>query len=73
MDFWLNIALAIVGLTALLLTVLGNRWGCVVGLVSQPLWFAVGWRSRAYSICVLAFAYGAVWVVGIVKNFGRKR
>ena len=72
LDIWLNVALGVVGLTALLLTVVGNRWGCVIGLFSQPLWFAVGWRSQSYSICVLAFAYGVVWCIGIRKHFFTK-
>ena len=72
MDILLNAGLAIFGLSALLLTLLGNRWGSVIGLCSQPLWFAVGWRSKAYSICILAFAYGVVWCIGIWKQFFRK-
>ena len=71
-DALLNGGLALVGLSALLLALLHNRWGPVLGLLSQPLWFTVGWRSGAWSICFLSFAYGAVWCFGIWKAFFKK-
>ena len=66
-DTLLNGGLALMGLSALLLALLRNRWGPVLGLLSQPLWFAVGWRSGNWSICFLCFGYAAVWGVGIWK------
>lgn len=46
-----------------------QRWGFVVGLMSQPLWFAVTWRARQYGILIVAIFYTGAWVQGILNRF----
>lgn len=46
-----------------------QRWGFVVGLCSQPLWFAAAWRARQYGILLVAIFYTGAWVQGIFNRF----
>lgn len=41
-----------------------QRWGCVVGLVSQPFWFYSVWHSGDWGIGVGCALYTAIWVQG---------
>lgn len=72
-DLVLNGVLAVTGLTALTLVVMKNRWGNVVGLISQPFWFIVAWRTKSFGICILSIAYTIVWIVGIYMWFLKRR
>lgn len=46
-----------------------QRWGFVVGLASQPLWFAAAWRARQYGILLVAVFYTGAWLQGIFNRF----
>ncbi len=46
-----------------------QRWGYVVGLLSQPFWFITTWRTRQYGILIVAIFYTGAWVQGIANRF----
>lgn len=45
------------------------RWGYVVGLVSQPLWFIETWRRRQWGMFALSIFYAGAWAQGIHNHF----
>ena len=69
LDAWLQILLAVMGLGAIVLVSLGRREGFVVGLLGQPVWFAIAWRGRLWGIFVLAIGYTASWTIGVWRNY----
>jgi len=68
LDAALQIAIAVLGLAALLLVTYGRASGYVVGLLTTPLWIIFAVRARAWGVLVLACAYGIVWILGIVRH-----
>jgi len=40
--------------------------GCIVGLCSQPLWFAATWRARQHGMFLVACIQTGFWIRGIV-------
>lgn len=40
--------------------------GCIVGLCSQPFWFAATWRARQWGMFLVACIQTALWLRGIV-------
>lgn len=45
------------------------RWGYVIGLVSQPLWFIETWRRRQWGMFALSVFYAGAWAQGIHNHF----
>lgn len=71
-DAALQIGIAVLSITAAYMiagTGPWQRWGFVVGLASQPLWFAASWRARQYGILLVAIFYTGAWVQGIFNRF----
>lgn len=46
-----------------------QRWGFVIGLISQPLWFIASWRARQYGVLLVAIFYTGAWIQGIANRF----
>lgn len=77
LDVICQIVISITGVTALFLMAKGNRWGFVVGLISQPFWFITTYQHQQWGIFGISFVYTANWIYGIYnwffnKNFIRK-
>jgi len=71
-DSALQIAIAVLTITAAyLIATTGpwQRWGFVVGLISQPFWFAAAWRARQFGVLLVAVFYTGAWVQGIYLRF----
>jgi hypothetical protein len=71
-DSALQIGIAVLSIAAAWLvanTGPGQRWGFVVGLASQPLWFIVTWRARQFGILLVALFYTGAWIQGIANRF----
>jgi hypothetical protein len=71
-DSALQIGIAVLSIAAAYLiasTGPWQRWGFVIGLASQPLWFIVTWRARQYGILLVAIFYTGAWVQGIANRF----
>ncbi len=46
-----------------------EKWGYVVGLASQPFWFAATWRAGQIGMFIVAIFYTGAWVQGIAVRF----
>lgn len=60
-------ALMAVGVTGLYLAGRRSIWGWVVGLGAQVLWLAYSVTTRQWGFLVSCFAYGAVYVVNLLR------
>ena len=45
------------------------KWGFVIGLLSQPLWFLATLRARQWGMFACSVFYTGAWVQGIVNHF----
>jgi len=71
-DSALQIAIAVLSIAAAWLvadTGPWQRWGFVVGLISQPFWVAAAWRAQQHGILIVALFYTGAWVQGIANRF----
>lgn len=57
------------GVTAILLVARKNKWGFVVGLISQPFWFYTTYYHKQWGIFALNFAYLGTWLYGYYEWF----
>lgn len=49
------------------------RWGCVCGLLSQPLWLYTGWLSAQWASVILCIPNGLSWCRGVNNNWIKPR
>lgn len=67
-----QIGLTVFGLTALIMVVKKNKWGFVVGLVSQPFWIATSLINQQGGVFIVSVAYSFIWIMGIYEWFYKK-
>jgi hypothetical protein len=46
-----------------------QRWGPVIGLVSQPAWFYASYLAEQWGIFLLSIAYTAAWLRGFRNHW----
>jgi hypothetical protein len=46
-----------------------QKWGCLVGLVGQPLWIHCTWRARQWGMFAMSCCYTFVLAGGAVARF----
>lgn len=61
--------IVIFGLSAIFLVAKKNKWGFVIGMISQPFWFYTSWYHKQWGAFLLSFAYLLNWVFGIYEWF----
>ncbi len=68
-DLISQIAIAIFGVSSIFLVARKNKWGFVLGLLSQPFWYITSFIHKQWGIFFLSIAYTAVWLLGIYEWF----
>jgi len=63
----------ILGLSAIILVARKNKWGFVLGLLSQPFWFVTSYLNKQWGVFVLSIVYAGVWIYGIHEWFYKKK
>lgn len=63
MSQWWSIALAVVGVTAMLLAGYKRAAGWAVGLVAQAIWLTYGLSTRQWAFAASSLVYGTVYTV----------
>ena len=71
-DGWLQLGVAVFGVSAILLVSLKRREGFIIGLCAQPFWFTICWRKELWGIFVLCFFYAASWGIGVWNHYLRR-
>jgi len=66
-----QIGLAVFGLAAMILVANKNKWGFVLGLMSQPFWLYTSYSNHQWGIFFLSVVYVFSWAWGIYVWFYR--
>lgn len=73
LDFGLQVAIAALSIAAAYMVASTDpqlqRWGFVVGLVSQPFWILAAVRAHHYGVVLVAIFYTGAWIQGIANRF----
>ncbi len=64
-----QIGIVILGVAAILLVSKKNKWGFVLGLLSQPFWFITSFINRQWGVFFLSIVYTGSWIFGIYEWF----
>ncbi|HYH36566.1 MAG TPA: nicotinamide mononucleotide transporter [Candidatus Saccharimonadales bacterium] len=64
-----QVGLIIFGLAAIILIAKKNKWGFVIGLLSEPFFFATSYINKQWGLFILTIAYTFTWVFGIYEWF----
>ena len=67
-----QVGITIFGLAAILLVAKKNKWGFVLGLLSQPFWILTSLLNKQWGIFILSLVYVFTWCLGIYEWFYKK-
>ena len=72
---WDNIAQAVITIlspTAIILVAKKNRWGFVIGLMTQPFWFITALINKQWGVFLVSLVYTGSWILGVYEWFFKK-
>jgi len=72
-DLISQIGLSILGISAIILVAKKNKWGFVLGLLSQPFWFITSYLNKQWGVFFLSIVYLFSWGLGIYEWFFKKK
>ncbi|MDO8655330.1 MAG: nicotinamide mononucleotide transporter [bacterium] len=72
-DIISQIGIATLGVAAIILVAKKNRWGFVLGLLSQPFWFITSFINEQWGIFFLSIIYMGSWILGIYEWFFKNK
>jgi len=72
-DLISQIAIAVFGVSSIFLVAKKNKWGFVLGLLSQPFWYITSFIHKQWGIFFLSLAYTATWSYGIYEWFFKSK
>lgn len=72
-DLIVQIVLAILSVSAIILVARKNKWGFVFGLVSQPFWFITSYRNEQWGIFFISIVYTFSWAYGVYEWFWKDK
>ena len=67
-----QIAIPVLGGVAIILVAKKNKWGFVLGLLSQPFWFITSFLNEQWGVFFVSIIYAASWSLGIYEWFFKK-
>lgn len=67
-----QVGIFIFGASAIILVARKNRWGFVMGLLSQPFWFISSFQARQWEFLLLALFMPLVGFMEFTNGFLRK-
>ena len=71
-DIISQVGVAIFGISAIILVSKKNKWGFVLGLLSQPFWYITSFTNKQWGIFFLSIVYTGSWILGIYEWFFKK-
>lgn len=72
-DIIAQIGVAIFGISAIILVSKKNKWGFVLGLLSQPFWYITSFMNKQWGIFFLSIVYTGSWILGIYEWFFKNK
>lgn len=68
-DIFVQTIIVITSPLAVFLVGRKNKWGFVVGLLSQPFWFYTTWQNQQWGAFLTAIVFTVSWMNGIYYWF----
>lgn len=68
-DFISQIALPILSISAMILVARKNKWGFVLGFLSQPFWIITSYINNQWGVFFVSIIYTFTWAYGIHQWF----
>ncbi|MCD4704993.1 nicotinamide mononucleotide transporter family protein [bacterium] len=68
-----QIGISFFGVSAIILVAKKNKWGFILGLMSQPFWFITSYINKQWGVFFLSIIYTFSWCLGIYEWFGKKK
>ncbi len=68
-----QVALVILGPLAITLVAKKNRWGFVIGLLSQPFWFLTAYLNQQWGVFLVSVVFTGSWSLGIYEWFLKEK
>ena len=72
LDTIAQIGITIFGVSAIILVASKNKWGFVLGLISQPFWLITSFLNKQWGVFLLSVVYVFTWAYGIYNWFSNK-
>lgn len=69
LDVIAQLGVGILGSSAVILIAKKNKWGFVVGLLSEPFWFITAFLNQQWGVFFLSIIYACIWIYGIYEWF----
>ena len=69
LDTVAQVGITIFGISAIILVAKKNKWGFVMGLLSQPFWFITSFVNQQWGIFFVSIIYAGTWIYGIYEWF----
>lgn len=71
-DLVAQAGIIIFGVSAIVLVAKKNKWGFVLGLISQPFWIITSLINKQWGVLLLSIVYVGSWGYGIYQWFYKK-
>ena len=68
-DIISQIGIVVFGAGAIILVAKKNKWGFVLGLISQPFWFFTSFINGQWGVFFVNIIYAGTWIFGIYEWF----
>ena len=62
-----QIAIFLFGTSAILLVSKKNKWGFILGMLSQPFWYITSYMNHQWGIFFMNIVYTVSWGIGIYE------
>lgn len=66
-------AIFVLGAGAIVLIGKKNKWGFVLGLLSQPFWFITSYINEQWGVFMVSIIYTISWWLGIYEWFYKEK
>ena len=68
-----QIAIFVLGASAIILVAKKNKWGFVVGILSQPFWFITSFINQQWGVFFVSIIFTMSWALGIYEWFFKNK
>ena len=73
LDAIAQLGIAITGAAAITLVAKRNKWGFVLGLVSQPFWFITSFLNQQWGVFFVSIVFTLSWAFGVYEWFFKNK
>ena len=68
-----QIVIFVLGIGSIVLVARKNKWGFVLGLLTQPFWYITSYINKQWGVFFVSIAYTISWGYGVYEWFHKDR